>query len=133
MLDTRLITAIETTLFEFEEWAMIKPLWQKLSLNELKGIFTEKLKRNVKTTLYEPGNVFNPSLLGDFRVEEGRICSIKFVQQAYCPSASKSFITDGNECLSQIWAKGRAFHKPFEASIEGAIKGIKEFKILQFL
>jgi hypothetical protein len=130
MLDTRLVFAIETTLNEFEEWAQKKPLWQKLGIAAIKGVFTEKLKRNVQATNYNVGNIFNPSLLGDFRVEEARICSILFHKEPYCTGIASTFVDDCNTSLREIWLKGRTLHKSFENSVEGSIIGIRDFKIL---
>lgn len=51
MVDTTIKYALRETIIEFNEWAQ-KLSWTKVDLNEIKGIFKNKLYKNLKSTEY---------------------------------------------------------------------------------
>ena len=55
MVDTTIKYALRETIIEFNEWAQ-KLSWTKVDLNEIKGIFKNKLYKNLKSTEYRHVN-----------------------------------------------------------------------------
>jgi len=55
MVDTTIKYALRETIIEFNEWAQ-KLSWVKVDLNEIKGIFKNKLYKNLKSTEYRHVN-----------------------------------------------------------------------------
>lgn len=133
MLDTNLTKVIENTIIEFNEWALKKPFTQKYALEDIKGVFTEKFKRNVKVTSYVIGDIFKPTLLSRLSVENGVITDINFdlPLRSSHTTANNNFVKDCNDALKNISLRSIAKDTPlqFETAIDLTIQSINQFKI----
>ncbi len=132
MTDTSLRTALELTIQEFNQWAADKPLWSKMSFPELKGVFTEKMKRNMKATDSRvTSSLFTPAILEYFLVENDRIRYMMFDPKSVHLSYEKAFLADCNSELAKISFSmiGGGLGQGFITSLNSTIQSINHFKI----
>lgn len=132
MTDTSLRTALELTIQEFNQWAADKPLWSKMSFPELKGVFTEKMKRNIRGTDSRvlPG-MFVPGIIEHFFVENDKIRYMLFDPKSVHLSYEKKFLEDCNSELARISFSmvGGGLGSSFITSLNSTIQSINHFKI----
>lgn len=137
MLDTSLVKAIENTAIEFNEWAWKKPLWQKMNINDIKGVFSEKLKRNVKSTTYVPNSsIFTPLIIKNISIQNSRIISLEFMPgESSFPygmtSADRRFVDHCRNAVAMIDFGNLSTDVPVDLSMElnSVITSINNFKI----
>lgn len=105
MIDTSVKHALQLSIGEFNEWAG-GANYQKHSYSDLKGIFFNKLIKNLTGTPYLPDywskKAYDPSFIEKFVIHEGRIIELSFATQKSSLSESQKVIDLLNSAVDDI-------------------------------
>jgi hypothetical protein len=131
MIDTSLKYALRETIIEFNEWAQ-KLSWVKVGLDEMKGIFLNKLYKNLKSTEYRYVNGVNILKLD---VEANRVKNVIFAPVVsysnYSNKLDAELVSALNTQLSHIDLEKLEFDelKQLEKKVDLLINNIRYYKI----
>ncbi len=89
MTDTSIKYALELSIQEFNTWSESKNDYQKYSIQELKGVFFNKLVKNLQGTSafefiqrYQIKSHLSTNLISQFEVQNSKISALKFIEQS---------------------------------------------------
>lgn len=129
MLDTRFKKALERSIVDFNEWSLKRNTYGQFPSNDVIGVFTDKLKRNMKENGYEFSNCFNPELISCLELENCIIKRLAFnpLNWRWSPDVLQ-FAVNCNRTLREVDLRGLS-SLPFESQIRNIIASINDFRI----
>jgi hypothetical protein len=106
MVDTSIEHALKLSIEEFNDWCLKANQFQKHSLNDLKGIFFNKLIKNLKSTNlinnYWDRKKYSSEYINEFVIDSNKLIKLSFKYDQYTGSDIKEVIDKFNSIITTL-------------------------------